>query len=71
MLGFDVKNNDGDNRAMSLLSYAWQSSQTDFKHAYSFLAENELWTLVIIPPSAIFALTVGLLYVHTDKLPAV
>lgn len=31
---------------MSLLSYAWQSSQTDFKLSYSFLAEVELWTLV-------------------------
>lgn len=36
---------------MSLLSYAWQSSQTDFKLSYSFLAEVELWTLVSIKNS--------------------
>lgn len=35
---------------MSISSYAWQSTESDFKLSYSFLAENELWTLLNCQP---------------------
>lgn len=31
---------------MTLLHYVWTVGETDFKAAYAFLSEIELWTLV-------------------------